>query len=110
MDIRHVVNENGHFEFKTSTIDLLTVKEFGIVVRNEYKRNGDFKKFLKTGYIRLINGEVINRIGDLSFIGELKLQFKGNLTSKKEEYCQFKKTKYGYSERKAIGWTYIKDR
>ena len=80
------------------------VKEYGIECISTYTKKGNFKSFIKRCYVRLVDGTLILNIPKHQ-IKYLKAELKG-FKSNKNTVSVFKKTRYGYSERKGTDWTY----
>ena len=82
------------------------IKEFGVRQRKAYRNDRSFKKFFAAPYIITNDNKGYYKILTASVFKDLKEVFKDKCEVSKETVEEHKKTRYGYTERKAVEWTF----
>ena len=95
----------GTIKIKEASVAIADIKEFGIRQQREKRKDFSFKKFSPTSYIILKSGACYNKLAP-SIFKTLKEIFEDKCEVSKETVEEYKKTRYGYAERKAVEWTF----
>jgi hypothetical protein len=98
--------DTGDLVLEEVTVSYASIKSFGVRQRRAYRKNRGFKKFFPEPWI-IAEGGSYNKILSASTFKTLKEVFKGKCEVSKEVIEENKQTRYGYSPRKAVEWTYV---